>query len=326
MKHVMRCPDLRCKRELSHFDVERFANREGFRRYKEYKSANYRERLLKDIDENMIKLLRIADIAKERLKNRKVVLKPGDIIDSPYKELRQLYRGVIVEINEGKQTAVVAFDDGDLWDAAPLASVVKISSTKTSSGGGPIDPNELSSGMRVMAGWKEGVLVYPGTIESLSIANRTADIQYDDGDRWKEVPYDRIFELAGGVSLSPPIKCCPQCNVLIHKSAGCDTLMCTCGASFQWHSADVLPKEILENLIAKEMEKLDAVEKEEEERKGRKSDQLRQVLGELTNQVHISGIIGSQKTRENGADVETPYSRNATFGGKVWNLLSAGIH
>ena len=53
LKHIIRCPEVGCQKQLSDFDVERFASRDDVRRFREYKSADYKQRLRSDIDEDM---------------------------------------------------------------------------------------------------------------------------------------------------------------------------------------------------------------------------------------------------------------------------------
>ena len=235
----LNCPEAGCTRHLSAFDIERFSSRQQFKMFKTYKSADYKERLL-DIDDDMMILLKIPELVQERKSNeQKQKLKTnlinlGDIVDSPYKTLAQPFRGVIVDINEEFRTAVIAFDDGDVWDRAPLGDIVFVSSNPNLQNE-PISSSAIVAGLRVMAGWKIGDSNYPGTVEKVNLRHKTVQIQYDDGDRWASCPFAKIYELLEGGKLVPPVKCCPQCNVLIFKSEGCDSIMCTCGAGFLWY-------------------------------------------------------------------------------------------
>ena len=89
LKHIIRCPEVNCTKQLSDFDIERFASRDDNKTFRERKKTDYKQRLMSDIDDDMIKLLKIKEIARERrdLAKKKVQLKDGDIVDSPFKNI-----------------------------------------------------------------------------------------------------------------------------------------------------------------------------------------------------------------------------------------------
>ena len=93
-----------------------------------------------------------------------------------------------------------------------------------------------------------------------------------------------------------------------------------------WHSAEILPKDLLDELIDKEEERLAASEKEAEELKKRKNGQLREILGELTNRVDEAREANEmRRIKETYQENSAMMGSSAGIGGKVWNLLNIGI-
>jgi len=172
--------------------------------------------------------------------------------------------GTILEVNESSMTASIIYDDGEFWGFAPLTYIHVLPQNETSqlphdmpflTNGGEalleeevLEEEEIVEGRRVTAGWINGD-VYPGVIASVNRKEKTATINYDDGDVWDKCPFHKIREEQSS------LKCCPQCVVIIYKYDGCDSMTCLCGENFDWKTCCTIPPKLMDELVEVEVNK-----------------------------------------------------------------------
>jgi len=272
----IKCPMPGCAYHLTSLDVRRLTTSANHLKWTTRRNGSHMQRFLSN-DPELLKMLNIEkelEWYRERSALR-AEYSSGDAVDgssifgvgsrvmAPYlSSTGRKYPGVIVTIESN--LASIAYDDGDFWSSCPLNTLsdtgfcsttdaYTISLRRLKDKQQAERANHLHSqskiftykeGMRVLAGWKNGTTKYPGTIKTYSTKNQTAEIQYDDGDHWSSCPMSLITLLSSVCDL----KTCPRCYVLIEKSEGCDSMMCTCGSVFGWRDLDVLPEEVLKGI------------------------------------------------------------------------------
>lgn len=85
-------------------------------------------------------------------------------------------------------TVYIKYDDGDEDTKAPLSQVVPKEGANDDRTWTPSDPSSLI-GFKVMAPWKGGTTLFPGTITEL----RPVFVKFDDGDEDRDVPLSKCM-------------------------------------------------------------------------------------------------------------------------------------
>jgi hypothetical protein len=218
--------------------------------------------------------------------------KTGDRIYATFHSntITTVYLGTIVSENNPtsaleNRTYVVAYDDGDLWDAVPHSCVLQTSKVSpgvpsddldmtvsinshvdvgdVGSGAGSdwrneteavappdkkaLDGKDVKKGLRVVARWTAGTTLYSGVVRGVNFRKKTAAIDYDDGDKWDHCPFHSIY--SPDEHDQTQVKMCEDCCVVIYKDGGCDSVSCRCGGRLDWGGRNRICRKVMEKAV-----------------------------------------------------------------------------
>lgn len=103
-------------------------------------------------------------------------LKKGQRIFGKWKNGSNWYPGVIISIDDNKNTIFVRYDDVDEETIKNWALIQKNKAVKSDK------LEKFMKGDRILGNWKKGSTWYPGKIEIVDLDGRKINVIYDDGD------------------------------------------------------------------------------------------------------------------------------------------------